>query len=41
MTYIDEIHDDDLDDGYNVELKLNYHMIIVISMVKCISQETF
>ena len=36
MTYIDEIHHDDLDDGYNVELKLNHHTIILISMVKCI-----
>ena len=36
MTYIEEIHHNDLDDRYNVELKLNHHMIILISMVKCI-----
>ena len=36
MTYIEEIHHDDLDDGYNVGLKLNRHTIILISMVKCI-----
>ena len=36
MTYIEEIHHDDLDDGYNVGLKLNRQTIILISMVKCI-----
>ena len=29
------IHDDDLDEGYKVELKLNSHTIILTSMVKC------